>query len=456
MIPIDRFGSRVEFLSQHVAEDNVGALFRHQPSLRRALPTRPARNERYLADKSMGHGREVYVAVVMGGARRPKRAPLAPSNERHRLPELAAVFLRLGATAFGGPAAHLVLMRDEFVTRRGWLNDADYVDLLGVTNLIPGPNSTEMAMHIGYRRAGWRGLAVAGTCFILPAACLVTLLAWLYVEYGTKPAAEWILVGVAAVTVVIVFHALLRLLPTAAPGWVTRCLAALVVALYLLGVNELVLLFGAGATAVIARTTAPSRARMLFPLGLLGFASDSDGLREASLARLAVVFLKAGALLYGSGYVLFAFLHNDLVERLEVLTEQQLLDAAAIGQVTPGPVFTSATFIGYLLHGFAGAMVATIAIFLPAYILVAAIGPIARRMRNNRVAGAFLDGVNAGALGLMAGVTVVLAGESLDHWLALLIAASALVLLLRTKLNSAWLIAGAGALSWAAGAIGMM
>lgn len=362
-----------------------------------------------------------------------------------RIRELFVLFGRLGLTAFGGPAAHIAMMHDEVVTRRGWLDDGRFLDLIGVTNLIPGPNSTEMAMHVGQERAGWRGLVTAGASFIIPASLIVLIFAWAYVEYGDTPGGEAVLYGIKPVVLVIVAQALIKLARSALTGWLNATVAVLAVASYLLGVNELAIL-AVGAVIVLARR-APAIGGMAAMMPVWIFA-QADGPEPASLGRLLVVFLKAGAFLYGSGYVLLAFLQNDLVDGLGVLTQEQLLDAIAIGQFTPGPVFTTATFIGYVLAGVPGAIVATIGIFLPSFLFVGAITPLARRIRERVWTAALLDGVNASALGLMAGVTVQLAGEAVTDPLSFGLAAMTAILLWRTRLNSAWLVIG-GALAGA-------
>ena len=320
------------------------------------------------------------------------------------LRELLAVFGTLGVIGFGGPAAHIALMRREVVERRGWLTDQQMVDLVGVTNLIPGPNSTEMAMHVGRVRAGGAGLVVAGLAFILPAAAIVLALAWAYVTYGATPAGEAILYGVKPVVVAIVAAALLAFARTALAGPLRVAVALGAALLWLVGVNEIVLLLG-GAAAVAALRLGTGHpwamAGVTLPLAVAAATS-------VNLVTLAAVFLKAGALLYGSGYVLLAFLRGDLVDRLGWLTDAQLLDAVAIGQVTPGPLFTTATFVGYVLAGLPGALIATIAIFAPAFVFVALLGPIVDRLRDRPLTGALLDGVNAAAIGLMAAVSVQL------------------------------------------------
>ena len=364
---------------------------------------------------------------------------------------ITLLFLRLGLTAFGGPAAHIAMMRHEFVTRRGWLTDRRFLDLLGVTNLIPGPNSTEMAIHLGRERAGWRGLAGAGVAFIAPAAVMVSVLAWFYVEFGSTPAVTWVLYGVKPVVIAIVAHAIWGLGRVVVRRWQTALVAVAVIALGLLGVNELLLLFGGGAVgALIQRPrwlTGRLSGVLLAPLASLNLAAVAPA--TFSLAGMALLFLKIGAVLYGSGYVLLAFLRADFVERLGWLTETQLLDAVAIGQVTPGPVFTTATFIGFLLAGVPGAVIATVAIFLPSFVFVAAIHPLVERLRASSVTAPILDAVNASAVGLMTVVMVFLGRSAVVDVPTILAALAALAVLIFTKVNSLWLIL-AGAVMGAA------
>ncbi len=373
------------------------------------------------------------------------------AERSRRLRELAALFLRLGTTAFGGPAAHIAMMHDEVVTRRRWLSDERFLDLLGATNLIPGPNSTEMAIHVGLLRAGWPGLIVAGTSFIVPAMLIVLALAWAYVRYGATTAGQALLYGIGPVVVSIVAVALLTLGRTAVKrSWLLVGVGILVFALYLVGLNELLLLASAGIG--VALTRAAGRARTdehptLLPLlvGVLPLAAATEA-TSVALWRVFLEFLKLGAVVYGSGYVLFAFLQGDLVDRLGWLTQQQVLDALAVGQVTPGPVFTTATFVGYLLGGVSGALVATIGIFLPGFVFVALLQPIVRLMRRSRWTGDLLDGVNVGAVGLMAGVTLQLARTAFVDAPTVLFGVVALVVLLRWRPNSGWVVlAGAGA-----------
>ena len=378
----------------------------------------------------------------------------APGHDptRARLREVVLLFLKLGTIAFGGPAAHIAMMHQEVVRRRGWLDEQHFVDLVGATNLIPGPNSTELAIHLGYRRARWWGLVAAGVCFILPAFLIVLLLAWAYVRYGRTPAAGGLLYGIKPVVVAIICWALLSLIHTAIPGLLTGAVAVAALAAYLLGVNELLVLAAGALAVLLARAPATwfGRGRLLVLLPIL----TADQVRfadptAAQLTRLFLVFLKIGSVLYGSGYVLLAFLRGDLVVRLGWLTQSQLLDAVSIGQVTPGPVFTTATFVGYLVAGLPGAVLATIGIFLPSFVFVALLTRIVDRIRDRAWSAALLDGVNAAALALMAGVTVQLGRAALIDPLTVALGVAALLLLWRTRINSAWLIA-AGAVVGAA------
>lgn len=347
--------------------------------------------------------------------------------------ELALLFLRLGATAFGGPAAHIAFMEEEVVRRRRWMSQEEFLDLLGATNLIPGPNSTEMAIHIGYRREGWRGLVVAGVCFILPAALIVGAIAWLYVRYAKLPQAEALLYGIKPVIIAIIADALWRLAKTAMKTPLLATLAVIAVTAAFLGVHELAVLFGCGVLVMLLRRGG----RGMFALPLL---ATSAAVPAFGLMPLFLFFAKVGAVLFGSGYVLFAFLRADLVERWHWLTESQLLDAIAVGQLTPGPVFTTATFIGYVLAGAPGAVVATIGIFLPAFVFVAISGPLVPRLRKSRIAAAFLDGVNVAAVALMAVVTWQLGRTAIIDVVTIALAIVSAIVLWRFRINSAWLV----------------
>ena len=357
--------------------------------------------------------------------------------------EVLTFFLRLGFTSFGGPAAHIALMRAELVTRRGWVTDAEFLDLLGAANLIPGPNSTELAMHLGYRRAGWPGLFVAGLGFIVPAALIVLALAWAYVAYGATPPARALLYGIQPIVIVVVAQALLGLGRTALKDRLTALLAAAVVLGATLGVNELTLLLTAGVVALIwRRWRRGALAGLIAPTAVPLWQALAPA--PFSQLELFLTFAKIGSVLYGSGYVLLAFLQSDFVERLGWLTNQQLLDAVAIGQVTPGPVFTTATFVGFVLGGPLGAVVATAGIFLPAFVFVALSIPLFERARRSATVAAVLDGVTAASLALMAVVSVRLAAEALIDPLTIGLALVGAAVLWRRRINPTWLILAGG------------
>jgi chromate transporter len=389
---------------------------------------------------------------AIGATGRRPPTPVTPlASQGDGVADVARVALKLGVTAFGGPAAHIAMLREETVVRRQWLTDAYFLDLVGATNLIPGPNSTEMVIHVGYLRAGWRGLLVAGTLFILPAATIVLALGWAYVEFGTTPSGESLLYGIKPVIIAVVAQALWGLGRTALKGPLLLVIGTAAAALYLVGFNELVILFGSALLVLIARTGQRMSPRQLgaalaAPLGGLPLTLfPVPPLLQAvaapvSLMTLFLTFLKIGAVLYGSGYVLLAFLRNDFVERLGWLTDQQLLDAVAIGQMTPGPVFTTATFVGYLVAGVPGAILATVGIFLPAFVFVALLHPLVPRLRRYPWTAAMLDGVNVAAVGLMAAVTWLLGREAIVDPLTAAIAIVAAFLLIRFRFNSAWLV----------------
>lgn len=370
------------------------------------------------------------------------------------LSELALLFLKLGTIAFGGPAAHIAMMEDEVVRRRRWMTHSEFLDLLGATNLIPGPNSTEMAIHIGHRRAGWKGLIVAGASFILPAMLIVTGFAWAYVRYGSVPQVKSVLYGVKPVIIAIVLQALWSLGRAALK---TKFLAAIGIAgviLSFLGLHELLVLLGGGLIVMAVRLISsankgqPIFRSLISASPLIAFLQTGTVTASFSLTMLFLFFLKVGAVLYGSGYVLLAFIRADLVDRWHWLTESQLLDAVAVGQVTPGPVFTTATFIGYVLGGAKGAVVATIGIFLPAFIFVAVSGPLVPRIRRSKISGAFLDGVNAAALSLMVVVTYQLGRAAIVDWTTIALAVLTGVILFSFRVNSAWLVLGGAIAGW--------
>ncbi|MBN2511368.1 MAG: chromate transporter [Sedimentisphaerales bacterium] len=363
-----------------------------------------------------------------------------------RVLEVAALFLRLGLTAFGGPAAHIAMMHDEVVKRRKWLDDEHYLNLLGATQFIPGPNSTEMAIHIGFVRAGWTGLIVGGVCFALPAICIVTALAWAYVRYESLPQIGSLLYGVKPVILIIIAQALWLLGRKAIRDALTAIVGAGVIVLYFVGINEILLLFAGGAVIMFGRNLGHGGSKVKGFVPLLGLSLPAAGTIPFQLSTLFLTFLKIGSVWYGSGYVLLAFLQSDFVDRLGWLSSQQLMDAIAIGQVTPGPLFTTATFIGYVLGGVKGAVLATLGIFLPSFVFVAISNPLIPKLRSSRWAGALLDGVTVASLGLMAAVTLQLGRQFLFDVQSLIVAGISFVLLIRYKINSTWLILGAAAL----------
>jgi chromate transporter len=369
--------------------------------------------------------------------------------ERRRLGELAVVFLKLGTIGFGGPAAHIALTREEVVRRRHWLTEQEFLDVLGASNVVPGPTSTEVAIHVGAHRAGWRGLLVAGACFIAPAFAIVLGLAWLYERHGTDPTVVDLRYGILPVVLAIVVHAVFGLLRTAVKSVLLGVIAAAAFAAFLLEVNEILILAAGGLLAMLWANRNRIRgnvASIAAPLALLAaFGDDARNTVDPGLARLFFEFLKFGAVVFGSGYVLFAFLEGDLVDANHWITRQQLLDAVAVGQVTPGPVFTTATFVGFQIDGFAGAVVATLGIFLPAFAFVGALRPLVAWARRSPWARGALDGVTAASLGLMAGITVLLADDAFTDAFTVAVGVVALAVLLRWRVNPVWLV-GAGAL----------
>jgi chromate transporter len=385
-----------------------------------------------------------------------------------RLRELAALFLKLGTISFGGPAAHIALMETEVVGKRQWLTRQQFLDMLGAANLIPGPTSTEMAINVGFVRAGWVGLCVAGASFILPAAVITAAFAWAYVRFGTMTQAVSVLAGIKAAVIAVIAIAIWRLGKTAVKSVGLAALGGLALAAFFLGVNPITILFGGGLLGMLARRVAgfpaagallfsPWFAKRLFPVGVFGgtrafwlrwFGAVSVPMAAAavrpSIYRIGLFFLKVGAVLYGGGYVLLAFLDQGLVQQHAWLTHRQLLDAVAIGQFTPGPVLSTATFIGYILGGVPGAAVATVAIFLPSFFYVALLAPVLFRLRQSAWMAAFLDSVNGCAVALMAGVTFRLGADALRGWPWWAIAVISLSILLRWRVNPAWVVLGGG------------
>ncbi len=396
---------------------------------------------------------------------------LPHSSLSARLGELASLFVKLGTISFGGPAAHVALIQEEIVRRRQWVTQQQFLDMLGAANLIPGPTSTEIAINVGFLRAGWAGLCVAGASFILPAATITGAFAWAYVRFGSFPQASSILEGIKAAVIAVIAIAIWRLGKSAVRDAGLALLGVLAAGAFFLGLNPIAILFGGGLIGMLVRRTVSLRAAAatlvsnVFPLraltssawknmriaplrstGLIASASVAAGTvaGRPTIGRIALFFLKVGAVLYGGGYVLLAFLEQGLVQQHAWLTRQQLLDAVAIGQFTPGPVLSTATFIGYILGGVPGAAVATIGIFLPSFFYVALLAPVLFRLRKSPWIAAFLDSVNVCAVALMAGVTFQLASDALRGWTTWAVALVSLAILLRRKVSPAWIVLGGG------------
>jgi chromate transporter len=367
------------------------------------------------------------------------------------LMELARLFLKLGIVAFGGPPAHIAMMEDEVVSQRGWLTREQFLDFLGATNLIPGPNSTEMAIHVGRIRAGWLGLLVAGASFILPSAVMVTALAWAYVRFGSLPQVAGLLYGVKPIVIALIVQAVFKLAKTAVKSTWIAVVGVFAALGTVLGVDQVAVLAGGGLLTGLVywlRSSRRTSAKALFlsGSGFSAFAATSSIAASFSRTALFLVFLKIGAILFGGGYVLVALIRSNLVAGLGWISERQLLDAIAMGQVTPGPLSTTATFIGYLLAGVPGAVIATVAIFLPAFSFVAMSGPLVPRLRQSPVAGAVLDGVNVAALALIAVVSWQLFRAAVVDWTTLVLAGVSFFLLFRYRVNSVWLMLGGAAI----------
>ena len=363
-------------------------------------------------------------------------------SDKGRLREIAGLFLKLGFLSFGGPAAHIAMMEAEVVKKRKWMDADPFLDLIGATNLIPGPNSTEMAMHCGHERAGLRGLVVAGVAFIFPAVLITSLFAWLYVTYGQLPEAEPFIYGIKPAVVAIIASAVITLGKKALKTKELYVLGTLCVVLSLVGVNEILALFLTGVLALLLYLFR-QRGSGVFPVLLMPL--TTGGVTADSL-RVFLIFLKVGALLYGSGYVLFAFLDAELVAT-GLMSRTELMDAVAVGQFTPGPVLSTATFVGWILQGPEGALLATIGIFLPSFLLVALLNPLIPRMRKWKPVSAFLDGVNVGSVAVILAVCLQMGFEAVTDWRTTLIfLLGLLVVFFFKKVNSAWLVIGGSAL----------
>lgn len=370
-------------------------------------------------------------------------------NSTPDLKDIAKLFLKLGIIGFGGPAAHIAMMQEEVVVKKKWLTDQHFLDLIGATNLIPGPNSTEMAIHIGHEKAGWKGLIVAGLCFILPAVCITGFFAWLYKQYGQLPEVQPFLYGIKPAIIAIILGAVFPLAKKSLKTIELALIGFLVLSCSLLQFNEIYLLFGAGFLALALASIRDNKwtnTNGIFPFAILQITNDTP--RLASNFNLFLIFLKIGAILYGSGYVLFAFLDTELVST-GILSQQQLIDAIAVGQFTPGPVFSSVTFIGYQINGWTGAAISTIGIFLPSFLFVALLNPLVKKMRNSKLFSSFLDAVNVASVAIIISVCFSMGKETITDWRTIAIAICSILLLFgNKKINSAFIVLGGSVMGY--------
>ena len=365
------------------------------------------------------------------------------------LKDIAKLFLKLGIIGFGGPAAHIAMMQEEVVVKRKWLTDQHFLDLIGATNLIPGPNSTEMAIHIGHEKAGWKGLIVAGLCFIIPAVLITGVFAWLYKQYGQVPAVQPFVYGIKPAIIAVILGAVFPLAKKSLKSLELVIIGVVVLVCSLLNFNEIYLMFGAGFLALILasiRNNKTDNINNIFPVALLQITNTT--VVSATNFNLFWIFLKIGAILYGSGYVLFAFLDTELVST-GLLSRQQLIDAIAVGQFTPGPVFSSVTFIGYQINGLTGAIVATVGVFLPSFVFVAMLNPLVKRMRNSILFSAFLDAVNVASVAIILSVCFSMGIDTITDWRTITIALLSLALTFGyKKINSALIVLGGSLLGY--------
>ncbi|RYJ52389.1 chromate efflux transporter [Flavobacterium petrolei] len=370
-------------------------------------------------------------------------------NQNSEIKELAKLFLKLGLTAFGGPVAHIAMMQEEVVQKRKWLSEQHFLDLIGATNLIPGPNSTEMAIHIGNERAGWKGLIAAGLCFILPAVFITGFFAWGYKQYGQLPEIQPFIYGIKPAIIAVILAAIYPLAKKSLKSIPLAGIGIAVLILSLLDFHEIYLMFGAGLFALFwyfIRVQKVKNTSIFLPITLMQVSTAT--VLTATNMNLFWIFLKIGAILYGSGYVLFAFLDAELVAT-GLLTRQQLIDAIAVGQFTPGPVFSSVTFIGYQIKGFSGAVVSTIAIFLPSFIFVALLNPLVKKMRNSKPFSAFLDAVNIASVAIIISICYAMAKDTVTDWRTILIAMISLAITFGFKrINSAFIVLGSSILGY--------
>lgn len=362
-------------------------------------------------------------------------------SRNSEIKDLAKLFLKLGFTAFGGPAAHIAMMRDEVVIKRKWVTEQHFLDLIGATNLIPGPNSTEMAIHIGHERAGWKGLIVAGLCFILPAVFITGVFAWLYKQYGQLPQVQPFIFGIKPAIIAVILAAIYPLAKKSLKSVELVVAGIAVLVLSLFNFNEIYLLFGTGLLFVIYFAIKnQNTVNSIFPFTLLQISNTT--ITSATNANLFWIFLKIGAILYGSGYVLFAFLDSELVAK-GIISRQQLIDAIAVGQFTPGPVFSSVTFIGYQINGLPGAIISTTGIFLPSFAFVALLNPLVKKMRGSKLFSAFLDAVNVSSVAIIISVCYFMSKDTINDWRTVLIATASIILTFGfRKINSAFVVLG--------------
>lgn len=370
-------------------------------------------------------------------------------ENKAELKDIARLFLKLGIIGFGGPAAHIAMMQKEVVEKRKWLTEQHFLDLIGATNLIPGPNSTEMAIHIGHEKGGWRGLLVAGLCFILPAVFITGVFAWLYKEYGKLPEIATFIYGIKPAIIAIILFAILPLAKKSFKTTELTIIGILVLIASLFNFYEIYLMFGAGFLALFlsyVRNSESTSINSFFPLTFLSISQVA--ILSATNAKLFWIFLKIGAILYGSGYVLFAFLDTELVAT-GLLSRQELIDAIAVGQFTPGPVFSSVTFIGYQMNGFYGALVATVGIFLPSFAFVVLLNPLVKKMRNSKLFSSFLDAVNVASVAIIISVCITMGSETITDWRTIVIAIASISILYKfKKINSAFIVIGGSLLGY--------
>jgi chromate transporter len=365
------------------------------------------------------------------------------------LKELALIFLKLGTISFGGPAAHIAMMEDEIVKKRKWIDEQHFLDLIGATNLIPGPNSTEMAIHIGHERAGWKGLIVSGLCFILPAVIITGIFAILYKEYGQLPQAQPFIYGIKPAIISIILAAIYPLARKSLKTIELGIIGIIALILCLIGINEIYVMFGAGFVALALNAVRIYKVNSLISISpFILLQSTNTGLYNVKNLSLFLSFLKIGSILYGSGYVLFAFLDNELVAK-GILSRQQLIDAIAVGQFTPGPVFSSVTFIGYQINYFTGALLATVGIFLPSFLFVALLNPLVRKMRNSKLFSTFLDAVNVASIAIIIAICYQMGKDTITDWRTIVIAIISLSVIFGfKKVNSALVVIGGAGLGY--------